>query len=178
MLLRETVRLLGLGWLPMASYPTKVVLSCHRCEVYGGLVICCYRQESCCLEVTRIRDIFVHCVALHTRTHFQRCENSLQNQELHCLGPLYQRITQLSLLSKETENARRLSSAANIVLYHLSGLHFHGIFNKIILRYFCSLFLSLSLSLSLSLISLSFLFQSDIMESCNPSNYFHSTWIK
>ena len=81
---------------------------------------------------------------LCTCTHLQRCESSLQNEELHCLGPLYQRITQLSLLPKETENAQRLSSAANVVLYHLSGLHFHGIFNKIILRYILSLSLFLS----------------------------------
>ena len=92
----------------------------------------------------------------------QRCESRLQNEELHCLGPLYQRITQLSLLHKDTETAQTLSSTANVVLYHLSGLHFHGIFNKIILRYVSLSFsssppppLSLLPSFSLSLPPLS-----------------------
>ena len=105
-------------------------------------------------KVCQAYSVHIHVVLMHTcihyrsctNTHLQRCESSLQNQELHCLGPLYQRITQLSLLHKDTENTRRLSSAANVVLYHLSGLHFHGIFNKIILRYSLSLSLSLSLS--------------------------------
>ena len=41
--------------------------------------------------------------------------------------------SQLCLLSGE--QTVRLSSAANSVLYQLSGLHFHGIFNKIIFRF-------------------------------------------
>jgi len=57
---------------------------------------------------------------------------TLDDDDLHALAQLYQRITQLCLLSGEQTG--RLSSAANRVLYHLSGLHFHGIFNKIILR--------------------------------------------
>ena len=62
----------------------------------------------------------------------QRGDTSLDDEDIHALQQLYQRITHLCLL--HGENTDHLSMGANKVLYQLSGLHFHGIFNKIILR--------------------------------------------
>jgi neurofibromin 1 len=63
----------------------------------------------------------------------KRAESPLGNDDLNSLGHhFFQRITQLCLLSgPETEE---ISKSACLVLYRLSGLHFHGIFNSIILR--------------------------------------------
>ena len=57
----------------------------------------------------------------------------LDDEDIPALQQLYQRITHLCLL--HGENMEPLASAANKVLYQFSGLHFHGIFNKIILRW-------------------------------------------
>lgn len=62
----------------------------------------------------------------------KRGDASLDDEDLHSLQQFFQRITQLCLLSGgETE---KISMSACKVLYQLSGLHFYGIFNKIILR--------------------------------------------
>ena len=71
----------------------------------------------------------------HTHNHtplIQRADSTLDDDDLHSLQQLEQKITQLCLL--QGEQVEELTQAANSVLYHLSGLHFHGIFNKIILR--------------------------------------------
>lgn len=63
----------------------------------------------------------------------QRSDTVLDDRDIPALQQLYQRITHLCLL--HGENMEAVATAANKVLYQFSGLHFHGIFNKIILRW-------------------------------------------
>lgn len=62
-----------------------------------------------------------------------QCTNAdLNDDDLNALRQLEQKITMLCLL--QGEHVVEITHAANGVLYHLSGLQFHSIFNKIILR--------------------------------------------
>lgn len=159
----------------MAPHPVNAVLSCLRCRDYSSLVypwwctvIAIHWRKSCWLKVTRIRGI-VQCVALHMHTPSAMWEQSskwrasLPRASLSTDHPA-KSPAQGDRKCSETFLCCKccpLSSQWTAFSWHLQQDHFEV----------HPLSLSLPLPLLPPLISLSSFLQSDIMESCDPSNF-------